>query len=110
MVKRMFNKDKSEPELSKSATEPFENAPANNWSFGCSANAGGMTVAYLDRQFSNLFPGTMPPDGSDMPEYTDDHETDLAITSLETLTDYWDDYGGSLPDSFTMTGEDSTAP
>ena len=110
MVKRVLNKGRSEPELSKSVAVPFENTPANNWSFGCSANAGGMTAAYLDGQFPNLFPGETSLDDSDMPEYTDAHETNPAITSLETFTDYWDDYGSSLPDPFTRPGEGSTAP
>ena len=110
MVKRVFNKDKSEPELSKSAAVPFENTPADNWSFGCSANAGGMTAAYLDRQFPNLSPGATPSDDGDMSEYIEAHETNQAITSLETFTDYWDEYGSSLPDPYTRPREGSTAP
>ena len=110
MVKRVLNKDKSEPELSKSVAVPFENMPEGTWSFGCSASNEGMIAAYLDRQFPNLSPDTTPPDGSDMPEYTDAHETNPAITSLETFIDYWDDHGSSLPDPFTRPGEGSTAP
>jgi hypothetical protein len=114
IVKRVFNKAKSEPELSKSATMLFENTPEGTWSFGCSANNGGMTAATLDGRFPNLFPGETPIDDTSMPEYTDAHgdtyKINPAITSSEIFTDYWEEYGSSLPGPYTRPGEGSTAP
>jgi hypothetical protein len=114
IVKRVFDKDKSEPVLSKSATVLTEGVPAYTWSLGCSAGGGGMTAAYLDKQYPNLIDGEMPLDDTSMAEFTDTHgctyKVNPAITSSEFFSDYWEEYGSLLPDPFTRPGEGSTAP
>lgn len=114
IVKRVFDKDKSEPALSKSATVLTEGVPAYTWSFDCSAGGRGMIAAYLEQQSPKLFEGEMPLDDTSMAEYTDAHgctyKVNPSITSSEFFADYWEEYGSLLPDPYTRPGYGSTAP
>ena len=115
LVKRVFVKDKGKLALSNPATLlSAEDVPTYKWSLGSSAGGGGMTTAYLDKQYPNLLDGDLPLDDGSMPKYTDVHgdtyEINPTKTSVEIVTDYWEEYGSAVPDPYTKPGEGSPAP